>query len=34
MMPHPERACDPTLNNIDGKLILEGAINMYKNMGK
>jgi len=34
MMPHPERACDPTLNNIDGKLILEGAINMFKNMGK
>ena len=34
MMPHPERACDPTLNNVDGKLILEGAINMFKNMGK
>tara|TARA_B100000902_G_C27199113_1_gene858091 strand:+ start:414 stop:1115 length:702 start_codon:yes stop_codon:yes gene_type:complete len=34
MMPHPERACDPKLNNIDGKLILEGAINMFRNMGK
>jgi len=34
MMPHPERACDPILNNIDGKLILESAIKMVKNMGK
>ena len=34
MMPHPERACDPTLNNTDGKLILERAISMFKNMGK
>ena len=34
MMPHPERACDPQLKNTDGKLILEGAINMFKNMGK
>lgn len=34
MMPHPERACDPLLNNTDGQLILEGAINMFKNMGK
>ena len=34
MMPHPERACDPSLNNIDGKLILEGAIKMCGNMGK
>ena len=34
MMPHPERACDERLNNIDGKLILQGAINMFKNMGK
>ena len=23
MMPHPERACDENLNNIDGKFILE-----------
>tara|TARA_Y100001968_G_C19443746_1_gene764085 strand:+ start:339 stop:1040 length:702 start_codon:yes stop_codon:yes gene_type:complete len=34
MMPHPERACDENLNNTDGKLILESAINMFKNMGK
>jgi len=34
MMPHPERACDPKLNNIDGKVILEGAIKMFSNMGK
>ena len=34
MMPHPERACDEELNNIDGKIILEGAINIFKNMGK
>ena len=34
MMPHPERACDPNLKNIDGKLILESAIAMFKNMGK
>ena len=34
MMPHPERACDDNLNNIDGKLILESAIDMFKNMGK
>ena len=34
MMPHPERACDSKLNNIDGKLILQGAINIFKNMGK
>jgi phosphoribosylformylglycinamidine synthase len=34
MMPHPERACDPALNNIDGKLILGGAIRMFGNMGK
>ena len=34
MMPHPERACDPTLNNIDGKLILEGVISAVQNMGK
>ncbi len=34
MMPHPERACDPELNNIDGKIMLENAINMIKNMGK
>ena len=34
MMPHPERACDISLNNTDGRLILEGAINMFKNMGK
>ena len=32
MMPHPERACDKELNNIDGKMILEGAINIFKNM--
>ena len=34
MMPHPERACDTTLNNIDGKLILDSAINIFKKMGK
>lgn len=35
MMPHPERACDEELNNIDGKIILENAINLFaKNMGK
>ena len=34
MMPHPERACDQNLNNTDGKTILEGAITMFKNMGK
>jgi len=34
MMPHPERACDMELNNTDGKLILEGAIHIFKNMGK
>ena len=34
MMPHPERACDPLLKNTDGKLILEAAINMFKDMGK
>jgi len=32
MMPHPERACDTELNNTDGKLILEAAINIFKNM--
>ena len=32
MMPHPERACDDELNNTDGKMILEGAINIFKNM--
>ena len=34
MMPHPERACDPFLGNIDGKIILEEAIALCKNMGK
>ena len=34
MMPHPERACDPLLGNTDGKIILESAISLYKNMGK
>ena len=34
MMPHPERACDTTLNNTDGKVILETVINTVKNMGK
>jgi len=32
MMPHPERACDEMLKNFDGKYILEGAINMFKDM--
>ena len=32
MMPHPERACDEMLNNFDGKYILEGAIDMFKDM--
>ncbi|MFN8230043.1 MAG: phosphoribosylformylglycinamidine synthase subunit PurQ [Bacteroidia bacterium] len=27
MMPHPERAADETLNNIDGKLIFESILN-------
>jgi phosphoribosylformylglycinamidine synthase len=26
MMPHPERACDKNLNNLDGKLIFESII--------
>ena len=26
MMPHPERACDENLNNLDGKLIFESII--------
>ena len=34
MMPHPERACDESLKNTDGKLILEGAISIFKKMGK
>ena len=34
MMPHPERACDVNLNNTDGKTVLSGAIEMFKNMGK
>ena len=34
MMPHPERACDINLNNTDGKTVLSGAIEMFKNMGK
>jgi len=34
MMPHPERACDNELGNIDGRKILENAILNLKNMGK
>ena len=34
MMPHPERACDSSLNNVDGQRILEGAISIFNNMGK
>ena len=34
MMPHPERACDKNLNNTDGKLIFEGAIEMLKKYGE
>jgi len=28
MMPHPERACSPELNNTDGRLILQAFTNM------
>lgn len=28
MMPHPERACSGSLNNVDGRLILEALANM------
>lgn len=34
MMPHPERACDNELGNIDGRKILENVILNLKNMGK
>ena len=34
MMPHPERACDSSLKNTDGKLILSNAINMIEDMEK
>ena len=34
MMPHPERACDSSLNNTDGQLILSNAINMIEDMEK
>ena len=30
MMPHPERACDKNLNNIDGQFILESIIDFCK----
>tara|TARA_Y100001933_G_C18816433_1_gene487261 strand:- start:122 stop:808 length:687 start_codon:yes stop_codon:yes gene_type:complete len=30
MMPHPERACDQNLNNLDGKLIFESIIKSIK----
>ena len=30
MMPHPERACDENLNNIDGKFILESILSFCK----
>ena len=29
MMPHPERACDINLNNLDGKLIFESIIDNF-----
>jgi phosphoribosylformylglycinamidine synthase len=25
-MPHPERACDPRLGSIDGRVIFESAL--------
>ena len=30
MMPHPERAADPALGNIDGKLIFDSIIDSLK----
>ena len=28
MMPHPERAADPELENTDGKLLFESILNL------
>jgi phosphoribosylformylglycinamidine synthase len=30
MMPHPERAADEVLNNLDGKLLFESLLNHCK----
>jgi phosphoribosylformylglycinamidine (FGAM) synthase-like amidotransferase family enzyme len=30
MMPHPERAADAVLNNLDGKLLFESLLNNCK----
>ncbi|MDQ3192832.1 MAG: phosphoribosylformylglycinamidine synthase subunit PurQ [Bacteroidota bacterium] len=32
MMPHPERAADEELNNIDGKIVFESIISLIKNV--
>ena len=31
MMPHPERVCNPLLNNIDGQIIFKSIVNHLKN---
>lgn len=31
MMPHPERVCNPVLNNTDGQIIFKSIINHLKN---
>lgn len=31
MMPHPERVCNPVLNNTDGQIIFKSIVNHLKN---
>lgn len=33
MMPHPERACDPRLGSVDGKVIFESVLNALGQAG-
>jgi phosphoribosylformylglycinamidine synthase subunit PurQ / glutaminase len=29
LMPHPERACEPALGSVDGKIVLESVISVF-----
>ena len=29
-MPHPERACEPALGSVDGRVILESVVRWLK----
>ena len=29
LMPHPERACEPSLGSADGRIVLESAVRAF-----